>query len=55
MTVRELLIRYIEGSSSVSEDLKLARLEALESKVNSTFLLIYKILRLLRYTKVKMN
>jgi hypothetical protein len=53
--VRESLMRYVEGSSSASYSLKLARLEALKAKVNSTFLLIYKILRLLRHTKVKMD
>jgi hypothetical protein len=53
--VREPLIRYVEGSSSISVGLELARLEALKGRVNSTFLLIYKILRLLRHAKVKMD
>jgi len=53
--VGESLIRYAEGSSSASYSLKLARLEALKGKVNSTFLLIYKILRLLRYTDIKID
>jgi hypothetical protein len=53
--VRESLIRYVKGSSSASYGLKLARLETLKGKVNSTFLLIYKILRLLRHTDVKMD
>jgi hypothetical protein len=53
--IRESLIRYIKGSSSVSYSLKLARLETLKGKVNSTFLLVYKILRLLRYTNIKMD
>jgi hypothetical protein len=53
--VRESLIMYVKGSSSASYGLKLARLETLKGKVNSTFLLIYKILRLLRYTDVKMD
>jgi hypothetical protein len=39
--VRESLIRYAKGSSSASYSLKLARLESLKSKVNSTFLLVY--------------
>jgi hypothetical protein len=53
--VRESLMRYVKGSSSASYGLKLARLETLKGKVNSTFLLIYKILRLLRHTDVKMD
>jgi hypothetical protein len=53
--VRESLMRYVKGSSSASYSLKLARLETLKGKVNSTFLLIYKILRLLRHTNVKMD
>jgi hypothetical protein len=53
--VRESLIRYIKGSSSASYSLKLARLETLKGKVNSTFLLVYKILRLLRHTNMKMD
>jgi hypothetical protein len=53
--VRESLIRYVKGSSSASYSLKLARLETLKGKVNSTFLLIYKILRLLRHTNMKMD
>jgi hypothetical protein len=53
--VRESLMRYVEGSNSASYSLKLARLETLKGKVNSTFLLIYKILRLLRHTNVKMD
>jgi hypothetical protein len=53
--VRESLIRYVKGSSSASYGLKLARLETLKGKVNSTFLLVYKILSLLRYTNVKMD
>jgi hypothetical protein len=39
--VRESLIRYARGSSSASYGLKLARLESLKGKVNSTFLLVY--------------
>jgi hypothetical protein len=53
--VRESLMRYVEGSSSASYGLKLARLETLKGKVNSTFLLVYKILRLLRHTNVKID
>jgi hypothetical protein len=53
--VRESLMRYVEGSSSASYGLKLARLETLKGKANSTFLLVYKILRLLRHTNVKMD
>jgi hypothetical protein len=53
--VRESLIRYVKGSSSVSYSLKLARLETLKGKVNSTFLLVYKILSLLRYTNIKID
>jgi hypothetical protein len=53
--VRESLIRYVKGSSSASYGLKLARLETLKGKVNSTFLLVYKILSLLRHTNVKMD
>jgi hypothetical protein len=53
--VRELLIRYVKGSSSASYSLKLARLETLKGKVNSTFLLVYKILSLLRHTNIKID
>jgi hypothetical protein len=53
--VRESLIRYVKGSSSASYGLKLARLETLKSKVNSTFLLVYKILSLLRHTNIKID
>jgi hypothetical protein len=53
--VRESLMGYVEGSSSASYGLKLARSEALKVKVNPTFLLVYKILRLLRHTHVKMT
>jgi hypothetical protein len=48
-------MRYVKGSSSALYSLKLARLETLKDKVNSTFLLVYKILRLLRYTNIKMD
>jgi hypothetical protein len=53
--IRESLIRYVKGSSSASYSLKLTRLETLKDKVNSTFLLVYIILRLLRYTNIKMD
>jgi hypothetical protein len=53
--VRESLIRYVKGSSSALYGLKLARLETLKGKVNSTFLLVYKILSLLRHTNMKID
>jgi hypothetical protein len=53
--VRKSLIRYIKGSSSTSYSLKLARLETLKGKVNSIFLLVYKILSLLRHTNIKID
>jgi hypothetical protein len=53
--VGESLMRYFEGSGSAPDGLKLARLETLKGKVNSTFLLIYTIPWLLRHTDVKMG